>query len=131
MFPVVVFEVKRVVFFVVQEGAGIHVIGVVGVTLFGCPGVDKFGPVNAVLLDLFVIVIAGGGVHAGDVESAVEKFFGRCYAVAGLESVEDAEHGIVEEVGDGPAVAGHLAYDFGEFAVSGEFVVRKVFAGGG
>ena len=37
-----------------------------------------------------------------------------CDTVAHLGVFDAVEHDIVEEVDDGPAVVGHLAYDFGE-----------------
>ena len=46
--------------------------------------------------------------------AAFGEFACGCDTVARLEAVQPAVHGIVEEVDDGLAVVGHLAYDFGE-----------------
>ena len=103
---VVVFEVERVVFAVPQVSVAAHVVGVVGIALFGSPGVDVAGRFVVV----FVFVLVGGAVTGGAVESSPEQFFCGCDAVVGFEIAQVALHDIDEEA-DGISAVGGFQLD--------------------
>ena len=103
MLFIVVFEVERVVFFVVQVSVAVDVVGAVGVTLFGSPGVvivERF-----VLVCVFVVTVTGGVV-----ESSPEQLFGGCEAVVRFEVLQVALHDVDEEA-DGVFPVGGFQFD--------------------
>ena len=97
----------------------VDVVGAVGVTLFGSPGV--------VIVERFVVVfvVVVGVVTGGVVESPSEQLFCGCEAVVRFEVLEVALHDVDEEA-DGISAVGCFQLD----DVSDALVEAGVAGGG-